>query len=350
MIQEKLSIDHKKELSNYYDTILLPELRKLEDLRQLVFQKNTYKKLIPFGSVSIVVFLTSAIVLNWKFSSYLHKDFNIMAFFACLVTVMVYRFYIISLQKKEFFPIKFAYLNDVVGKMVDYIFPNAKLNPTEGISKDEFYDAGLFKRKLQYLSNDLISGSINRNAFKMAYVELFDTYEYKNTTTNRTISKKIHEFIGTFIKMEIQTYYSGKIYIKTKNNEATGTIVDISKEIIGTKATTLLTKKTIYDEYQLKNNEFNSYFSLACENSDDIQKLEMSKLIDVIIEFKKKTNFNFDICISNNNIIIALRKIYLNHLSLNKSIVESSDTKDYLFNLNDIKYFMTHVAELGNKI
>jgi hypothetical protein len=340
-------LKNSEEIKTFYDTKIAPELLIIEELRKALLKKYSYKKIIPIGIIALVVLIVVSILLKWKLSMYLHKDFNMIMVMSFFMVLGISYGAINFLRKRDFSPIQVVYAEQVIHKLVRYIFPASSYYFECGIQKEELGNASLFKRTPESFSSDLIEGEVKSKFFKMAHLDLFEMEAYKRG--DKTHHRRISTFCGTYIIIQLSTPYMEPIYIRSRGRRGVYDGV-VAKEIVGSSATKIITGKAIYEEMPSGNNEFDSSFSIEYKDQNDALKFEKSKVINVLLEFKTKTNLNCDLCIASNETHIAIDELYLKPISVDNSFVESNVTEKYLLDLHEVNCLMNKIVEIGSNI
>ncbi len=338
---------NSEEIKTFYNTKIAPELLVIEELRQALLKKYSYKKIIPIGIIALVVLIVVSVLLKWKLSMYLHKDFNMIMVMIFFMVLGISYGTINFLRKRDFSPIHAVYAEQVIHKVARYIFPTSSYYFDRGIQKEELGNASLFKRTPESFSSDLIEGEVNSKFFKMSHLDLFEMEAYKRG--DKTHHRRISTFCGTYIIIQLNTSYTAPIYIRSREKRGIQDGV-LAKEIVGSSVTKVLTGKAIYEEMPSGNSEFDSSFSIEYKDKNDALKFEKSKLINVLLEFKTKTNLNCDICITSNETHIAIDEMYLKPTTVDNSFIESNVTEKYLLDLYEVNCLMNKIVELGSNI
>lgn len=243
-------------------------------------------------NITIIIIL---IIIGFVLHSFLYKTFypndEIADFIVFIYIVIAFLIYIKATPKGQNSKIT-QYKNDfktkVVKALLDSFEENINYYPCKGISSSSYIDAE-FEKYDRYSSEDLMQGILKNNCnFSMSEV----LTEYETTDKNGNI--QYHTlFCGILSKVETPKPFNASLYLRKDRKD---------KNILART----FSSKLPFDKLrvELDSQEFEKIFDVYCSDKIIAMQLLTADIMQLLIEFQKAMNMEYEITIKNSLIYI----------------------------------------------
>ena len=176
----------------------------------------------------------------------------------------------------------------VVKALLDSFGENISYFPDQGISSYSYIDAE-FEKYDRYKSEDLMQGVLKNNCnFSMA--EILTEYEITPKTSDRIYHTL---FCGMMSKVETPKPFNASLYLRKDRKD---------KNILART----FSSKLPFDKLrvELDSQEFEKMFDVYCSDNIIAMQLLTADIMQLLIEFQKEMNMDYELTIKNNLIYI----------------------------------------------
>ena len=236
--------------------------------------------ILPIALMVFVIDMIVVVIVNILFSK--NKNKYNLKYKEIVVKKIMNNFY----DNLEYFPQK---------PMPEYIYK-------EG-SYDEHYD--------EYISEDYFEAQLdNKYSIQMAEILTQEEETYEDSDGN-TKTRMITKFCGLFEKIEISKSIDSQLKIMQNGN---------------------IMKK---DKLNMDSSEFEKYFDVQASNKIIGMQLLTSDVMEELIEFRNKTNMEYDISINNNELYLRFHSGGMFEAGkLKKGALDKETARKYFYMLN----------------
>ena len=280
-------MESDKRFEELYQLLLTKEDNKLKELRKKA--KTQKIKEIILISITIIIFICIDFPLFGNFMS-IHSDdgysLSKMVILLCILPAsFIFTMILIIILSNKIIgkeDLNEKYQNDfkekIITTMVSFFDKDLIYEKNNGIDFSDYIDAE-FEKYDRYLSEDLIYGKIlNDRTFKMA--------EILTSKKNRDRDGQDYYttiFYGIFVKAETPKPLNASIYLRKQNSNA-----------------------TIHDDLkiQMDSSEFEKIWDIYSDNKILTMQILTADIMEILVDFKNKTNIDYEVTIKNNNIYI----------------------------------------------
>lgn len=307
-----------EELRPFYNSELVPKLQKLDIKRK----KTAFKVLITLLLISILTGLVFLVT---------HHP---IAMIGGVVVYFIIHFLWFDKKIKE---ITKEFKFEIIQNLVKFFDTSLSYIPTESIYEAEYFESQLFLTGVdRYSGDDLISGKLDKTSIKFSEVHT----EYKTTYTDSNGNTKTtwHTiFRGIFLIADFNKNFNGKTVV----------LPDSAESLFGSFIGNALQKMDMTRDalVKMEDIEFEKLFCVHSTDPVEARYILSPKLMQRIINFKKKSGKTIHLSFVNSKLFIAISihkelfepplfKTLLNpelieeffdYLSLSVSIVEELD-------------------------
>ncbi len=207
----------------------------------------------------------------------------------------------------EYFPNK---------EMPEYIYEKLDYEDYDTYESDDYFEA-LIDNKYSIQMAEIKTERIereeynlnNKNMYRTPYEKQFDRYNVANTNTN---TRYITEFHGLFSKIIIDKSINSTLKI-TPNS-----IISLDS-----------------NKLNMDSSEFEKYFDVSASDKIIGMQLLTSDVMQDLVDFKIKTNMQYDITIINNEIYIRFHSGEMFEAkNINNNSLDKSEIEKYFYMLN----------------
>lgn len=262
---------------SFYDTSLLPVLRQIEaDRKKIVSAIFLY----ALGAIALAV--PAFIFLGGPW-------FVVPLIIAGLVFFFKYREQI-SLHQMRF-------KNDVIAKMITFIDPSLKYEPTNYIGEQDYRRSKLFLGDFnRYCGDDLIHGTLGKTSicFSELHTELETTTRDSNGNTKKS---RTTVFRGIFFTADFNKEFKGETFV----------LPDVAESMLGSLGK--MFQKLDYKRPQLitlEDVEFEKAFCVYGSDQIEARYILSTALMQRILEFKKQTGRRISVSFIHSQIFIGI--------------------------------------------
>lgn len=232
------------------------------------------------------------------------------------------------------------YKTELIPQLLKILFPELKYEPGKGLLSEECkFQTFVYKEYSSgFKSEDLISGSVNGHAFRMADVK----YLYKSRGELRTGVGSKDSVYGAYaifkspvnFPFSLNTYqpYSALQPLKDLSDTITDTIKKVPEPIYLLAASGPLHKKAITlekirDKIKVGHTEFDRVFHIHSDNEEAAKKLLTHELMDRIVHDVESVKFCMNIALYGNEIHFAFPFLNMFEFSLGAITTDEKDEK-----------------------
>lgn len=258
------------------------ELRKrLEILDE---KRKTVKEWI--FSFGLILLSINGIVL---FFSYKGDSYGFLIFSLLVTGTIAYFFY--KFISEDFVK---KYKNEIIRVIIKNINEDMNYSINGFVPKNEFIESRLFERMPEkYIGEDFVYGKIDKTNIKFSEIRSSSYVETKNGKSERVI------FNGIFFLADFNKEINSFVVVKP----------DLAEKLfgdIGTSFQKLNTLGTVEKLIKMENSEFEKLFAVYGPNEIEARYILTPKLMEEIVNFRKKMNKNIHISFINSKIYIAI--------------------------------------------
>ena len=329
------------EFESFYQSHLKSNVEQIENRRLVIAQKYSFKGyrklLLRFALALPVIFIGVSFVPSID-PDQLNFLIPTVAGYAMLAPI-----YILIRRNWVFRPLTKEYKQTVIPKLILFLGEQLKYTPEEGITLEEFNKSGLFEKPSGYTSEDLVAGQVGA-----LYLKLADVTATKNTTNSvskvgwnpsygsrRKSSRSgstVLEFGGLYGHVKLTSAFLSPIFIKP-----TYTGIAIADKFL----TGLLKSSVVLwlkDQMNLKevktgNSEFDGFFSVRCDNANEVKKVLTPLFIQTLLAFKKQVEVPVHLALADNELHVGFAGVNLFEVNAT-SLTEKNITFTYFNYLN----------------
>jgi phosphate/sulfate permease len=279
---EKFEEIYSQILENNADEL---EFARTEAQKQII--RNWIAIPIVLGVIGIIMYFILDIILYNK----LYTDNKAVA---VILDMYIVIFLIVCVlikfnkEKSKLSEFKDKFKTKVIKALLDSFDENIEYLPHKGISSI-IYNEAEFEKYDTYSSEDLMQGTLKNNCnFSMA--EVLTEYE----TTDSDENKHYHTlFYGILSKVETPKPFNASLYLRK----------DIKDKNILSRA---FRAKLPFDNLrvELDSQEFEKYFDVYCSNKIIAMQLLTADVMQLLIEFQKEMNMEYELTIKNSHLYI----------------------------------------------
>lgn len=245
-------------------------------------RKKNKKVLLILLIINIIIIIILFIILKL---SNIQLTFGLFAipvlFFMNIVPIVII---LTVFSKKRIEYIKY-YKENIINKIVKNFFDEADYIPNKGISRYDYDEANYHESYNIYSSEDYVEGLIdNKNKIELAEVETVEETTKEDSEGNET-TERTTKFHGLFAKIKLSKTTQNNLIIEPDNS------FFVENDMVG---------------LELDSQEFEAYFDVW--SKDKIMGMQMltSDIMELLVDFRKRLNMNFDIRIFEDTIYIRL--------------------------------------------
>lgn len=293
-----------EELRNFFNSDLIPELQVLEKVRK----EQVYRQV--YIIVAMAISITLAIILI------------LPTLLLVFMGVFLIIYFLMFGFKRRRFDYKKSYKETVLKKVITFLFDDAVYTPFRFIPEIKFEESRLFiTDPAIYNGEDLVQGKMYSIAFQYAELHTQDRVtDSDGKTTFPTIFK------GLCFIADMQQDISGEIFILSDFSEKYTQLFNGWYKDINTLKPEKIT---------VQNVEFNQSFSAVATEQDEAEKMLTPALINLILEYRKKSKVNVQLAIRNQQLFIALpERSNLFDVSMYRSLLKFDDIEQYYKDLS----------------
>lgn len=263
------------ELRDYYNSELMPDLKKLENVRLANFRKM----LVMIGPTMAVGVFLAFLLRNAE---------DAPAFVLVAATVVSAIMYAVIVR---------GYVSDfkqaIIEKIVRFIDDGLVYNPTGYIASGHYKDSRLFTRRYDvYKGDDHVKGKVGATVIEFSELHTqYITRDSKGRTQHHTIFKGLF-FVGDFNK-----HFKGRTFV----------LPDRSEKLFGSLSKVFQSMSMSRPELvKLEDPEFERHFVVYSDDQIEARYILSPSLMRRITEFKKKAGRNVSLSFLNSNVYIAI--------------------------------------------
>ena len=266
------------QLSQFYNTDLLPDLKILENKR-----KRILKKILI---AAIIIFIPPAAASLLLLRSVRFQP-NILIFIIVFAVIVlgITAYFLTRNYIREF-------KEKIIRKLINFIDPELTYSPRDRISKTTFMASGIFKTKPnRYKGDDLICGKIGQT--KIKFSELHAEYESGSgkNRSRRTVFK------GLFFIADFNKHFHGRTIV----------LPDTAEKLFGSFGKLMQSWNVLRGNLiKLEDPEFEKHFVVYGDDQVEARYILSTSLMERITEFKKKTQKKIYISFVSSNVYVAV--------------------------------------------
>lgn len=297
-----------EEFKTYYDAELLPDLQRLDEERKGISRAAVILIFACLADIAI------GIVLVTMVSQSDEMIFTAIALWGSAILAGIIVGIILGRKYKRF---KIKYKETVVTDMIHFFDPNLNYFYNGKITKPEYQESKLFLNRVDlYNGEDMIEGTLGQT--KLKFSELHTQYR----TTNHKGQTQYHTvFRGVFFIADFNKNFEGETYV----------LPDTAEKLFG-KLGNFFQKMNVGrpDLVKLENVEFEKAFAVYGTDQIESRYILSPKLMEDIMELKKKAPGAIRLSFRNSNVYIAITS-FLNLFEprLFKTIVDFKHIQKY---------------------
>ena len=259
-----------EELKSYYRTILLPELRVLEEER-----KKSLNKII----ISALIIIPFSALLTYTFKHHFPIILGVMGVFGA--NWLFTREYVSNFK------------TGIIEKIVTCVDENLKYSKNSYIPQSTFASGKIFKHRIdRYRGDDYVQGKLGQTAVEFS--EIHAQYVTRDSKGNR----------------HYHTIFKGLFFVADFNKEFKGTTIvlpDVAEKMLGGLGAMFQSwNKGRGQLVKLEDPEFEKMFVVYGEDQIESRYILSTSLMRRITDFKKKTKRQIHLSFIGSHIFIAI--------------------------------------------
>ena len=266
-----------------------------------------------------ITIITIVLIIGFALYSFLYKVFYPIDEIAQLIGVLygIIAFFIYMRNKpigpkSKMVQYKEDFKTKVVKALLDSFEENIIYSPYQGIDSSSYIDAE-FEKYDRYRSEDLMQGVLKNNCnFSMS--EIITEYE----TRDKSGDRQYHTlFCGMMSKVETPKPFHASLYLRKDRKD---------KNIL----VRAFRPKLPFDKLrvELDSQEFEKMFDVYCSDKIIAMQLLTADIMQLLLEFQKEMNMDYELTIKNNLIYIRFMS---GEMFENASVVKFSLDKSTLY-------------------
>lgn len=314
-------MDYSKELfEEFYKNIVVKEYKNLEKMKNDAKREKNSNKFLEF-------FLVFFGIIIYFFCSYYFKKNNWDKNFVILIgllyffgALLVFWFFSRNAKQNDY---KIIFKEMIIKKLLLLIDNNLTYHPN-GFIDSTIYNKADFEKYDKYYSDDFVSGKLKKG---FNYI-LGDIKTEVEGTDRHGHRKFFEQFSGLFVSMECPKDFKESLYIRINKNMLT--------KILNYK---LPYKKLKLD---LDSSFFEKEFDVYASNKIIALQLLTSDIMQLLVDFKKEMDMQYEITIKDNHIYY---RFFCGELFEPNDLDKHSLDKDFLYKYYKIMKFSLFLSE-----
>lgn len=296
-------MSNNKSFKEFYDTILLPDLKVLDQER-----KKVDRRVLFIGLIALML-----IIIIGRFRGSGTGYFQILA--------AVLGFIAISVVCKNY---RLNFKNKIVQKITAFVDKNLVYSPDGYVSREEFTNSGIFQKySNRYNGEDHFKGKLGKTA-----IEFSEIVGKHVTSTGTGSTRKEHQsliFKGIFFVADFNKNFKGHTIV----------LPDTAERMLGKFGQSLQTMSSRGELIKLEDLEFEKEFCVYSDDQVEARYILSTSLMKRIVDFKRKWNTKVYLSFRHSKVYIAIKMDKnLFETRLFKSIV------DYSFMEENIRFLI----------
>jgi hypothetical protein len=319
----------------FYARHVAPRLKEMHEQRRLANKKYSFKK---YGRNVLILFL---LLFGLGFSTMFGVEPPVFVMAPLMFTFFFYTIIapiVIAIKRnKSLSELETKYKTEIVPKILREVFPDLKYNSGSGLNRDECEIQTFIVNQSSsgFVSEDLISGSVNGHGFRMADV----TFTYM-VRSKRDVSEPI-TVRGAYAVFKAPVNFS--FYLNTYQPHSSlqvlkniiDPIMNALKEmpeaatiILSQRLQRNMKRESFVNKIKIGHDEFDKIFHVVSDDEKAAKEILTHDLLNKIIEDVKSNNFCFNIAIYGDEIHFAFP--YLNMFEFSLGIITTDEKDDRL--------------------
>lgn len=305
--------------------------------------------------IGILLYIVAATIIVFLMS--IGGEFFIGLGVIVLIVAGIFVFFRVTKSNAEYHAL---FKRTVIGPLAHNIITQAELKqtgsrheqrisyePDNKLPKSWLTRSQLFNTSYDdYSGEDYFEGQLGLTEFKFSEVKLTDT-ETSTDSDGHTTTSTVTVFDGLLFVADFKKDFNGFTVVETCSlGNRKGAAKLIGNVITSLKSSTSL-KNAV--KVQLENEEFNQTFSVRSNDEIEARYILSSKMIDMLLDFKKSHNYDIAISFSESHMFIAIssRRNFFDEGIVKKNGEYNVETvyEDLVFLFSIIEHF-----ELNNRI
>lgn len=329
----------KEEFERFYEHELKSSIENLESQRKEITEKysyQNYKRNIRW-LIILCVLAGITIAISPDVPDTLALIVPVTIGYAIIAAI-----YIHVMRSRKFAPVKTTYKQTVIPKIIGFVDPELKYDPSQGISREEFNRGGLFGSYTSYRAEDLVFGSKQEMNIRMSDIEC--TRRTRSSGKNSS-SSTVVVFKGFYIISTLTKKIPSGVIIKPafQFSEA---IVGLAKKFLGDKLVATIGEKLDLNDIKAGDEEFDKQYTVKSVSPQVAVDLLTPRFIQLILTFQKELNLPVSFSFFDNSVHIAFSGINLFEADVYTSFIEKDISKQY-FNYLNLAYGITEAIQAG---
>ncbi|MBL7897858.1 MAG: DUF3137 domain-containing protein [Crocinitomicaceae bacterium] len=318
----------KEEIKKFYHDTLKPELENLDEKIDKVNRRYSFKKYGIF-----LVFLLAATIFLYLQLKHHHayrgdKDLGVKMFALFFFVALFFLIVLYVFRSIGYRPVKKAYMNLVVPKIVTFVNSSWNYFPEKGIRREDFDGTELFpvpnmsRNTRKFHSAGLITGKVNRVDFSAAYVHFYTVNESSSSKKDQRIHS-IHK--GLFAVIDVKTVFKSPLILKSKDHSIGEKIGQKITDFLGSDISKIFTGPTM-NKVKTGNTDLDDLFDAQCMDNDCLVQLLNSGWPSFLIKIRLDYDMKFDSLFRDNKLYLAIDGLKYSDFGEWNSFVNESDS------------------------
>lgn len=317
----------REEFDSFYEKELKRKIEELEAQRIAIseqFSFKRYRKNLMWLGILFV-----ALVIGRSFVPAIPEQV-VFLFPAIVVYAIGAAIYIFYKRANKFKPIKLDYQQTVITKIISFVDPNLKYDPTSGITPQEFDSGRLFGHYTSYKSEDLVHGTSNEMEIRMSDISCT---RRKSSSGKNSSSSTVTIFKGFYIISKLNENIPSGVIIKPSLGIGDA-FKGLASTFLGSQLVESIAEKFSLNDVEVGDPEFDKQYHIKSVNPEVAKELLTPRFIQLIKTFQKEAALPVSLSFFDSNVHIAFSGINLFEADPYTSFVEKDISKQYFNYLN----------------
>ena len=277
----------KKELKQYYETKILPELIIIEEQR-----KKIKSKLILSIFIAVLLFIISFVIIV-KFS---------LGLFLLIIPLSISFVIFFGFYSSFYKGFADEFKDKVIRKIIEFIEPGLTYDKNSFIPKADFVNSKIFNQSAEYYhGDDLVSGIIGKTELRFSEINakhVEQTGHSRETGSGREKETRTYPiFKGLFFMADFNKNFKGSTLV----------LPDTAEKLFGRLGQKLQSMNVGRGQLiKLEDPQFEKMFVVYSEDQIESRYILSASLMKRLVDFKEKTNKDVFISFVASKVYIAI--------------------------------------------
>jgi len=325
------NMKNETDFKNYYDQILVPELKELEIKRlRLAGRART---LIIIELVIYIAVIIYALFLRPEQKDLPGPDMGLIFLIvgSLIVLLIIFVFTLVGISKN----FRVLYKENIIGRLVNEISDELEYFPGDHIQTHEFKASKIFRGNIaRYQGRDLVTGSLKGIPFRFSWLNV-----YTKTMHDKQSKSSMHKlFAGIFYVADFQQSFKADVVVfpNMANVLRMGALGKLIQDALMGK------------RMDLGDEEFRKNYAVFSEDPENAEVMITPGLMQWILDFKNTTNSQVFVSFAANKLNIGA---YMKRNLFEPPLFRKTENYDFLWqNFRYLLLFTGLVEEMARRI